>query len=43
VQAASGFERSGFGRILGGIRRLALLAAALSLHSSAQRIRMRAF
>ena len=42
-QTPSGFKQSGFGRVLGRIRRLALVAAALSLQVSAQRIRRQAF
>ncbi|UCH16705.1 MAG: hypothetical protein JSW36_13470 [Burkholderiales bacterium] len=43
VQAASGFKRSGFGRMLGRIRLPTLLAAALRLRTLTRYIRMRAF
>ncbi len=43
MQAPSRFKRSGLGRVLGRIRVLALLAAALGLDALAQHIRMCAF
>jgi hypothetical protein len=43
VQAASGFKRSGIGRMLGRIRLLMLLAAALRLRTLTWHVRMRAF